>query len=403
MSVAYQYGGCYWNASGEFECLTNNQTVSKAVLEDSIKYSPQIMPENRRNYVQPNCNYAKVPVNRKDLDRQVIEAYNSGSQNTGSQNTGGRDTGGQCRQPRERTHDKHSPRHKMLAERIDGRTGDFSPLNREMEISIYLPERDEQFPWDRDERKKKSQIDNSSDFFRIDPNKIKHLPPPIIIPPNDHQPGMLPKENLPKENLPKGNLPKLTASSMEQPQQTPMWSQVSKFFGKFKKKVNKYYFQMPYQKYDDLVEEIGPPTLINPNKGGMAVWQASALKKAGHHSIKRIDLIDEQRFNNFPYPHIGFLYVYVRLNIPLNKIANVLSMCGDIMYDPVKQLLVVRGMSLNYNIALIAIVCQYANGELTWYNIIEGDVIKKATDHKQLTNKKTQKKNMATLNRHLIK
>ena len=138
-------------------------------------------------------------------------------------------------------------------------------------------------------------------------------------------------------------------------------------------------------------------------KGGIAIWQASVLKKTKYHAIKRIDLIDEQCFNVFPWPHIGFLYTYVKIIIPTNKISNVLSICGDIMYDHVKHIMIVRGMSLSYNIALISLVCLYVNKKLTWYNIIEGNLVKQAVDHKQITNKKTQKQNIVVINKYLIK
>ena len=111
------------------------------------------------------------------------------------------------------------------------------------------------------------------------------------------------------------------------------------------------------------------PALINPHRGGLAIWQGSALKRTDFRAIKRIDLIDEQCFNPFPYPHLGCLYTYVKIKLPTDQISRVLSLCGDLMYDPVKQILVVRGMSMSYNLALIALVSQYVNGQLTWYNI----------------------------------
>src|SRR5438105_1245870 len=102
MSVAYQYGNCYWNASGEFECLGADKVISKKVLEDSIKkYPPSIPCENRQSFVQPTHNYATVPIDQKDRNRCVIEGYQG----------------------------QRAPR-----KRDDYRMDDFSPLNREMEV-----------------------------------------------------------------------------------------------------------------------------------------------------------------------------------------------------------------------------------------------------------------------------
>src|SRR5207302_925958 len=117
-----------------------------------------------------------------------------------------------------------------------------------------------------------------------------------------------------------------------------------------------YYFQLPSQKYQQLVEEFGPPMLLNPEPGGMAVWQRSALQSTPYAIFQRIDLVDEQTFNQFPVPHLGFLYTYVKMKIRMSQLGQVLSLCGDLFYDPIKKTLVIRGMSINYNVALLALV-----------------------------------------------
>ncbi len=414
--VAYQYGNCYWNASGEFECLGADKIVTKTVLEKSIKKTPPQIPlEHQQGFVQPTSNYARVPIDRKNAERHVIEHYED---NQRPQSCGQR-------------YPTNDPGHRKMSHGFNGRSDDLCPLSREMEISVYLPDRDSRFPWDRNELQQgrfvhpqrqddhqhrqddHSNQHGSEDFFKIDPNKIKNLPPPVILPPRESHKSLGKKDKHKDKH-------KIYAPSKSAEGHTKMspffvqgpinggnanllWNNQSKYFNKFRTKVNKYYFQLPHQKYYELVDEFGQPTLINQNKGGIAIWQGSALKNTDFRAIKRIDLIDEQCFNSFPCPHIGFLYTYVKIIIPTNKIGNILSICGDIMYDPMKHIMVVRGMSLSYNIALIALVCLYINGKLTWYNIIEGNLVKQAIDHKQLTNKKTQKQNMAVINKYLIK
>lgn len=180
-----------------------------------------------------------------------------------------------------------------------------------------------------------------------------------------------------------------------------MWSRSSTLYEKFKKKSNIYYFQTPFQKYIDFIQELGQPTMINPYQGGMAIWQNPGLNNKKYKIFKRIDIIDEQCFNSFPYPHIGFLYTHVKLNIPISNLNRVLSISGDIMYDPIKKNLIVRGMSLWYNVALIVLICQYIVGNISWYQIIGNNLVKKMTNYKNLSNLKIQKRNMKLLQTYI--
>jgi hypothetical protein len=148
---------------------------------------------------------------------------------------------------------------------------------------------------------------------------------------------------------------------------------------------------------------MGPPTLLNPERNGIASWQNPGLNNPEYNIFTRIDIVEETCYNSFPYPHIGFLYTYVKINIPLSKLNRVLSMTGDIMYDPIKKLLVVRGMSLNYNIALISIVCRYVNEIISWCDIIDNDMIRRETHHKRLINIKVKARNLKILNKYLNK
>lgn len=358
MSVAYQYNNCYWNASGEFECMGNNQRVTKKVLENSIKTYPPAIPCENRQFVQPSHNYASVPISRKDLNRGVIEAY-------------------------------ESPKKTQL--RRDERNDELCPLSREMEISVYMPDRDKQFPWDRKDQQHQKEM-------RL--QELREVPqiPEMKIVPEVHKFPKKEKNDIPlkifapsKSAIVKPIMASFGSDDIQ-------WNQKIKNMPYLKKRPNKYYFQIPYNKYYELVDEFGPPTLINPNKGGIAVWQHSSLKNTKYHMIKRIDLVDEQVYNCFPYPHIGFLYTYIKMNIPMNKLGHVLSMCGDIMYDSTKHILIVRGMSLSYNLAIMALICQYITSKITWYNITENNMIKQCTSHNKLTNIKAQKRNIAILN-----
>jgi len=187
-------------------------------------------------------------------------------------------------------------------------------------------------------------------------------------------------------------------ASMSQPQ-IPVangvrWSSIAKLP---KKKVEKYYFQTPQNKYKELVTELGPPTVVHPQAGGFAVWLKPGARKQKYSIFKRIEINDEQVYNEFPYTHNGFLYTYFKIKIPFSQLSQVLSICGDISYDPLKQLLCVRGMSLGYNIALTSLVAHYIANDISWYNIINGDLVKQFMHHKRLMNPRNQQTHLAFL------
>jgi hypothetical protein len=162
------------------------------------------------------------------------------------------------------------------------------------------------------------------------------------------------------------------------------WSRVSRYPHSHHQQ---YYFQTPFDKYYDLVKEMGSPTLVNPKPGGIATWHSPS-----YQFLKRIDIIDEQCYNRFPYPHVGFLYTYYPMIIPIDQVSHVLSLSGDILYDNVKHLLIVRGMSLYYNLSLTALVHRYVHDKVSWYQIVENDLVHYVTDHKRLMDPKYQHK-----------
>lgn len=241
----------------------------------------------------------------------------------------------------------------------------YSGLSRELDVSVYAPRaipptNEEVFP-----RRKKSGFCSSIN------NPLPQIPSSKMI-------------------------------EMGEPTQEakPMWSS-SPNPKKIHKNYNMYYFQTPLQKYNDMINEFGQPTLINTMSGGMAIWQKPSSSNKIYNIFKRIDIVDEQCFSKYPYPHIGFLYTHVKLKIPLRNLNKVLSISGDVMYDITKNILIIRGMSLNYNIALIALICLYVSGQISWYNICGNQLIHKMTHHKRLTNLKYQQRNMKILHSYL--
>jgi hypothetical protein len=155
-------------------------------------------------------------------------------------------------------------------------------------------------------------------------------------------------------------------------------------------KDNKYYFQTPYHKYFELVSEFGQPSVLDTNAGGLAIWNSFKLKGLYH----RLEITDTQLYNKYPYPHIGFLYAYYKIDIPLNKLAQTLSISSDIKYDIIDKVLIVRGMAIGYCNALIALVIKYIRGEYSWYQIKNKNILSQVLSYKSLTNKHIRDENI---------
>lgn len=235
---------------------------------------------------------------------------------------------------------------------------DNSSLNRELEVSVYAP--------------------------RIQTSNMIHLSTDANnFPISDKYPRI--------DNF--SNTQGVETQKIHWFQQPPKWSKKTGI----KKNVWDYFHQTPMQKYQDIVSEIGQPTIVNPNRGGLAIWQKANINNPKYNVFERIEIIDEQCFNDFPQPHNGFFYTSVKFAIPIQCLSNILSISGDITYDPPKKLLTVRGMSLSFNVALITVVCLYISGDISWYDIIDRNLVNKYLSHDRLINIRIQESNLRKL------
>jgi hypothetical protein len=239
----------------------------------------------------------------------------------------------------------------------------YSGLSRELEVSVYTP------PAHTSQREPPARM-----MPQLQPQHAQPQP----------QPQSQLQQRMPAQNIQSSQLAQTSAYG------EPNWSKSPKYYDKFKKNVDKYYFQTPLQKYYELISELGQPTVVHTQKGGFAIWHEPGTLNAEYKMFTRIELIDEQCFNMFPYPHIGFLYTHYKIHIPTSILNRVLSISGDVKYDPITHCLIVRGMSMGYNMALTVLICKYVMGDISWYNIVEHDMIHKITHHKRLVNPKKQ-------------
>ena len=73
MSIASQYGNCYWNASGEFECKSSNQLIDRKILERSHKMIPS---SNVSNFDALPPQYARIPIDQNIIGRKAVTSIN---------------------------------------------------------------------------------------------------------------------------------------------------------------------------------------------------------------------------------------------------------------------------------------------------------------------------------------
>lgn len=143
-----------------------------------------------------------------------------------------------------------------------------------------------------------------------------------------------------------------------------------------------YFYQFPIHKLSDLVNEFGYPSCINKDRNGIAVWDSSSLKGL----YTRIDLVDKLIYNPFPVPHIGFMYIYYRYNLPINKLSQVLSLSNDIKYDISEKTLIIRGMALGYCNQILVNIIKFCKGELSWYQLASKKYFVNSLNYNNLTN-----------------
>lgn len=157
-------------------------------------------------------------------------------------------------------------------------------------------------------------------------------------------------------------------------------------------KIKGYNFISPYEKYNQLVSQYGYPDYLNPDKSGCAVWS----NIPDYPFIKKLELRDEQCYCNFPYQHISYIYTTTHLRLPYKKLHQIIDLYSGIMYDRNKKNIIIRGPSVQFNIAVLALICKYKKNQTSWYKILDDDLFKKAVSIKNLKNRKIVLDNIET-------
>lgn len=111
----------------------------------------------------------------------------------------------------------------------------------------------------------------------------------------------------------------------------------------------------PKSYYISLVSEFGPPqTIINQSKG-FSMWFPSKIDEDSPYET--VILKDEKNDK--------FIYTTIIVNIPVQKLQDILQIYKDIKYDTESKELTVKGSNIIQNKYILSAILNYLNGNIT--------------------------------------
>ncbi len=119
----------------------------------------------------------------------------------------------------------------------------------------------------------------------------------------------------------------------------------------------------PGGRYRDIVKELGPPSAHDFSPGGFAVWDQQTLAQTTTGwQYARVELRDEQ----IPHgDHADFLYTWMRIPVPADKIGAVRALSESVTYDPLKQEVRARCHFMGANVGTLVLAKRVAADEMT--------------------------------------
>ena len=119
----------------------------------------------------------------------------------------------------------------------------------------------------------------------------------------------------------------------------------------------------------------GEPDATDKDRGGIAIWSAASLKKAGYGFLHRVEIIDESVPSLLPVKHFSNVYIWVHLKPTQEQLNNILGLSKDFYYDRKKELLVVRSACLDTAIAQATLMSLYTTGKVSFYDLVNNDML----------------------------
>ena len=110
----------------------------------------------------------------------------------------------------------------------------------------------------------------------------------------------------------------------------------------------------------NLTEIFGKPSIVAPEKNGLAMWTKDDLKEKelyGNKNCFHEIIIRDESIEHFcPKKHIDFLYSSVEVAVRPNQVPILFAVSGSVSYDALKNLVIARCASIEANIATLNLV-----------------------------------------------
>jgi len=119
-----------------------------------------------------------------------------------------------------------------------------------------------------------------------------------------------------------------------------------------------------------LYDVLGKPNRMSPEAGGVVIWenvdpffrQANVFPGKSLQVYSKIMIKDEQIPHLVPGPHTDSMYAFMYMDIPSDKVNDVLSLTESIGYDTMKKEIYARCHFMAANIVSLYLAKQIANG-----------------------------------------
>lgn len=126
----------------------------------------------------------------------------------------------------------------------------------------------------------------------------------------------------------------------------------------------------------DLIRQIGIPDVTDSKYGGIAIWSKPTLKKKKYGFLSRVEIIDEQVPSTCPVQHNSNVYTWIKMKPNNEQQGKLLQLSKNFFYDRKKELMIIRSDSLDSCIAMGALLTLYLRGNVSYYNIVNNDMLK---------------------------
>jgi hypothetical protein len=128
----------------------------------------------------------------------------------------------------------------------------------------------------------------------------------------------------------------------------------------------KYGDTSPGKRLLDLYEELGPPSILDPRSGGLAIWYKRDLDHSPTGKcFEEIMIRDEQIPHGNPANHTDFLYTQYKLCVPEDLVEDIRSLSTSVVYDPLKCWIRARCHFLGANVATLFLAKKIATREIS--------------------------------------